>query len=119
MRENALQAVREGGQAETNLAAAARKEAEARAARAEEEVTRLRLEVAEAEERVEEALQQSRRAQEAAQKRYAFHSLLTLGGEISKIKFLPILKVMCNTVQCDCCLPTSDPNGKVCHLIVC
>ena len=69
MRENALQAVREGGQAETNLAAAACKDAEARAAKAEAEVAGLRQEVAEAEDRVEEALQQARRTQEASQKR--------------------------------------------------
>jgi len=69
MRENALQAVREGGQAETNLAAAARRDAETRAAKAEAEVAGLRQEVADAEDRVEEAVQQARRTQEAAQKR--------------------------------------------------
>ena len=68
-RKNALQAVREGSQAETSMAAAARKKAEAAAAAASEAAEQLRINLAAAEERVEAALQEGRRKQEASQQR--------------------------------------------------
>ena len=69
-RDNALQAIREGSQAEKGMIAAARKEAEARASRAEEALAEVQSDLRQAEDRVETALQEGRRKQEAAQKRY-------------------------------------------------
>ena len=68
-RDNAVQAIREGSKAETNMAATARRDAEARAARAEEALAESRSDLKQAEERVETALQEGRRKQEAAQQR--------------------------------------------------
>ena len=67
--DNALQAIREGSQAEKGMLAAACKQAEARALRAEEALAEVRSELRQAEDRVETALQEGRRKQEAAQKR--------------------------------------------------
>ena len=68
-KENAVQAIRDGSKAEISMAAAACKEAELRAGRAEEALAQVTAELRQAEERVETALQESRRKQEAAQKR--------------------------------------------------
>ena len=68
-RENALQAIREGSQAEKGMIVEACKAAESRASRAEETLAEVRSELRQAEDRVETALQEGRRKQEAAQKR--------------------------------------------------
>ena len=73
-RENAVQAVREGSQAEKGMLAAACRDAEARASRAEEALAEARSDLRQAEDRVETALQEGRRKQEAAQKRSWFFS---------------------------------------------
>lgn len=68
-RDNAVQAIRDGSKAEVNMAATACREAELRASRAEETLSRVKSDLRQAEERVETALQESRRKQEAAQQR--------------------------------------------------